>query len=431
MPVRRNRTTFRAGSTQRGGAPVVAALDVGTAKTVCLIARLDTTIDQSRPQPEIIGIGHQVSRGMRAGAVVDLDLAEASIRAAVEAAESMANVRLQRVLTSVTCGGPHSRSLHVELDLNGNAVSEQDMRRVVTHARRSFDTADEEVLHALPVGFALDGCRGIKDPRDMYGDRLGVDINIVSAQAGPLRNLSVTIERSHLDLAASVLAPYASGLSVLVEDERSLGVTLVDMGAGTTSIAVFAEGELQFTHVLPFGGQHVTNDVARGLSTSVEQAERLKTLFGSTLIGARDEKEMVEITPMGDAGRGNVPVPKALLNKIIRARLEETFEHIGECLARSGYEPASGRQVVLTGGASQLTGAREIASQVLGRQVRLGAPPPLAGGGEAVTSPAFAASAGLLAYACRYADDPHLAELTRAASGERPSWLSKWFGEYF
>ncbi|MEM8785426.1 MAG: cell division protein FtsA, partial [Pseudomonadota bacterium] len=403
----------RSGSSRAG---TLAALDVGTDKVTCLIARLGEP-GGPRAKPEIIGVGHQVSEGIKAGTIVDMERAGEAIRAAVEAAERQANIRVQRVIANVLCGDPDSRTIHVELDLHGNAVSEQDIRRIVSHGRQSFDLKDREVLHVLPVGYALDGCRGIKDPREMFGERLGVDLNFVSAGLGPIRNLMICVERCHIDLAAMVYGAYASGIACLTDDERNLGVTCIDMGAGTTSLAVFAEGELQFAGVVPIGGQLITHDLARGLSTPIEHAERLKTMHGSVLRGARDDQDMLSIVQVGEEHETDaLSVPKSVLTKIIRARVEETFEHVRERIDKAGFGQVAGNRVVLTGGASQLNGVRELAGDILGKQVRLGAPHGCVSGTDPVVSPAFSACVGLLGYAAKAVSHTGLGEFELMAA---------------
>lgn len=383
----------------RGG--IVAALDVGTSKITCFIARVDAATEgTSAPAVRVIGIGQKVSRGVRAGAVVDMDLAEEAIRAAVDQAERMAGMTVKEVLVTASAGTPRSHRLSVRVAIGGQEVSGDDLSRVLKHGQSHCVTDDQAVMHAIPVGYTIDGSPRIADPIGMFGDRLGVDMHVVSASPGPLRNLLVCVERCHLEPVGVVCAPYASGLSSLVEDEIDLGVVCVDLGGGTTSISAFVEGSLLHVDVLPVGGQHVTNDIARGLSTPLAHAERMKTLYGSALASPSDEREMIDVPQVGeDVSDAANHIPKSMLTGIIQPRVEETLELVRDRLMASGIGSMVGRRVVLTGGASQLTGLRDIAARVLDKQVRLGRPLRVAGLAEATGGPAFSACAGLLLYA--------------------------------
>ncbi len=374
---------------------LIAALDVGTTKVGCFIARV-----QDDGGPRIVGIGHQVARGMRSGAVVDLEELEHSIRAAVDHAEEMAGERVRSVLVNVAGGQPQSASVKVEVAMNGHPVNEADIRRMLDHGRAHHESADRELIHAIPVDYTIDGNEGIKDPRGMFGERLGVAIHVISAAIGPVRNLATVVHRCHLDIEARVINPYASGLACLVDDEKELGVTCIDMGGGTTSIAVFLGGQLVHTDVIPVGGHHVTNDIARGLSTTLSYAERMKTLYGSAIPSPADDREMLKVPLVGEDEDGaSNQVPRSMLIQIIQPRLEETFELVRSHLERGGFDKLAGRRVVLTGGASQMQGVRDLAGLVLDKQVRLGRPVGFQGLPEATGGPAFSTCAGLIRYA--------------------------------
>lgn len=378
----------------------IAALDIGSSKICCFIARVGAD-----GRPQVVGIGQQASRGVRGGAVVDMEAAEMAIRNAVDAAERMAGETIQEVVVNLSGGMPESNGLAIEVSIAGHAVEETDLRRAleanrITEALNGHAGPGREIVHSIPTGFAIDGTRGIHDPRGMYGERLGVNMHVVTAASGPLRNLGYCIERCHLDVVAVVVSPYAAGLASLVDDETELGVTLIDMGGGTTTIAVFGEGEVLHTDVVPVGGQHVTNDIARGLSTSRANAERMKTLYGHAVAAATDERETIEVPQVGEEDQGATQqVPRSLLTGIIQPRLEETFELVRSRLEASGAEKIAGRRVVLTGGASQLPGIRDLASLVLDKQVRIGRPVRVGGLAEATNGPAYATCAGLLTYA--------------------------------
>jgi cell division protein FtsA len=389
---------------------VVAALDIGTTKVCCFIARVEPE------KPRVIGIGHQISRGLRNGTIVDLEAAGASIVNAVHAAEEMAKETIEQVVTNLSGGFSASRIIKAEISIAGREVGEAELQRVLDQGYLLREPGDRQIIHSVPVGFSIDDSRGIRDPRGMYGERLGVNMNVVTAGAGGVRNHTAAIGRSHLDVEALVVSPYAAGLSCLVEDEIGLGVTVIDMGGGTTTIGVFFDGNLIFADSVPVGGCHVTNDIARGLSTPVAHAERLKTLFGTAVSASTDEREMIAVPQIGEEEEGHVNhVPRSLLVGIIAPRIEETFELVRNRLEASGFDKIAGRRVVLTGGACQLHGAREFAGLILDKQVRLGRPQRVAGLAEATGGPAFSAAAGLLHFAMsQRAETPHAA---RAPAG--------------
>ena len=417
------------GNQNKSRSGLFAALDVGTTKMCCFIAK--ASVDKGL---EIVGIGHQVSKGLRAGTIVNMDDAEASIRATVEAAEQMAGENIREVYVNLSGGNPASKLIAYEIELAGHQIGDNDLRRVLDVSSVLKDQpSDYELVHAIPVGYSIDGNRGVRDPRGMYGQRLGVNMHIVGASSGALRNLSTCISRCHLGIADKVVAPYASALSTLVEDEIQLGVTLIDMGGGTTSIAVFFDGELVHTDVLPVGGGHVTKDVARGLSTPLEHAERMKTLYGSALPSPSDDREVISVPQIGEDRTGEMTqVPRSMLVGIIRPRLEETFEMVRSRLEAAGFDKVAGRRVVLTGGASQLPGARELAGMILDKQVRQGLVRPAEGLAESMSGPAFATCAGLLNFAVNnQAEGASRAYRPTEGPSSRFGRLGQWFRENF
>ena len=407
---------------------VIAALDIGTTKVCCFVAHTDEA-----GQLQISGVGHHRASGMRNGQVVNMDAAEASVRAAVDAAEQMANERIDKVFVNMTCGNPRSSQVEVELAVSGHQIKETDVRLVMEHAGGHFDADDRELIHCIPTGYSIDGANGIIDPRGMYGDRLGVNIHLVTAALGQSRNLSTVIERCHLEVEDRVVSAYASGLACLVEDEKELGVTVIDMGGGTTSVSVFQEGHIAFVESIPIGGNHVTGDVAKGLSTPVLKAERLKTVYGSVIQTPSDTRELLKVPLVGEEDENSAnEVPKSMLVQIIQPRLEETFELVRGLLDASGYSKIAGRRVVITGGASQLEGVRDLAELVLDKQVRLGRPKMIKGLPDSVSGPAFSTAAGLLRYAVNeHVMQPDLAAIDTVARGNGFGRFGQWLKENF
>jgi cell division protein FtsA len=404
LPLQRQRVGSRGRPQERSG--LVAALDVGSTKVCCVIGEVKPNKrnlgNGEGAHLQVIGIGHQASRGVYSGAVVNLDEAERAIRLAVDAAERMAGQNISEVHVNVSGGRPCCTMHSAMMRIPGPSVTATDIKTVLAAAMRGIDSGKRVVLHATPVKFDLDDAKGVRYPEGMFGERLSAEVSAVTVSAGPARNLALAVERCHLGLAGLAVAPHAAGRAVLSEDELTLGVAVVDMGGATTSIAAFLDGHLIHSEVVPLGGHHITKDLATGLSTSIAHAERLKTLYGSALSSVWDEREMIAIPLLGERGADPMQkVPRSMLTGIIRPRLEEILELVKERLDGCPSAERAARQVVLTGGASQLTGLREVASQILGRNVRLGSPRPLPGMPEAASGPAFAVVAGLLDYAMK------------------------------
>ena len=367
---------------------------------------------------------------MRAGAIVNMEAAQSAILAAVSAAEELAGERLRAVVANISAGRPVSRMFGVEVQIDGHEVGDADLRRVYGHGLTRGEGEDRALIHCIPIAYNIDGNRGIHDPRGLYGQRLGVDIHLVSAEAGALKNLTTCVSRCHLDIEDIVVSPYAAGLACLVEDEIDLGTTVIDMGGGTTSVAVFYDGHVVLTDVVALGGEHVTKDIARGLSTPLVHAERMKLLYGSVLPSPSDEHELIDVPLVGEEDR-NQPnhVPRSLLVGIIRPRLEEILEHVRDRLAASGMSRLAGRRMVLTGGASQLAGTRELATLMLDKQVRLGRPMRINGLAEAASGPAFSTAAGLLRFALERHGQPDFAARGGAEPNGTLGRLGQWLRE--
>jgi cell division protein FtsA len=401
---------------------VVAAVDIGTSKICCFIARVEAE------GPRIVGIGHQVSRGVRGGKVVNLEAAGDSIGNAVHAAEQMAGETIERVVVNQSGGFLPSRIVQAEIGIAGHEIGEADTREVLERGYQMRESDDSQVIHSIPVGFSIDGSRGIRDPRGMVGERLGVNMHLVTASAASVRNHSAAIGRAHLSVDALVVSPYAAGLACLVEDEMDLGVTVIDMGGGTTTVGVFFDGNMVFADTVPVGGHHVTSDIARGLSTPLAHAERLKALFGSAIAATRDERETIAVPQIGEEEDGHVNhVPKSLLVSIVAPRIEETFELVRNSLEVSGFDKLAGRRVVLTGGACQLHGVRELAALILDKQVRIGRPLHIGGLAESTHGPAFSTTAGLLLFAV--SEKAETPRPRRAAAGGMLGRVGTWLRE--
>jgi cell division protein FtsA len=369
-------------------------LDIGSTKVACLIGRTD-----SDGALRALGSGLTRSRGVRGGGITDLDEAERAVRAAVAMAEEMADYRLRSVAVNLSCGQPESRLFNVQWPVSGRQVTDADVRRVITEGRARAVTEGRETIHSLPVAFSVDETVGVADPRGHHCDVLSARLHVVDAMSMALRNLGAAVSRCDLEISEVVSTPFAAGLSCLVDDERELGATIIDMGGGTTSLAVFFEGQLLHTAQVPVGGQHVTRDIAGVLSTPIDNAERLKTLYGNVHACQEDEREILAVQLIGEEDHQFAKIPRSMVIGIIRPRLEETLEMVRDRLDGAGLGRAAGGRVVLTGGACQLVGVRDLASKILDRPVRLGRPAGIRGLAESASGPAFATATGLLAWA--------------------------------
>lgn len=370
---------------------LVAALDVGSSKVVCLIGRAEPG------SLRVVGAALRESQGIKSGTVVNVHEAEDSIREAVAAAENHADTRIQTILISVNCGAPKSVTSRAAMQLGGELVGDQNIQDLLGEARANCRVDEYELIQSAPVSYVVDEARGVRDPRGMFCQRIGVTMHGVAVKPLPLQNLRLAVERCHLAIGASIIAPYASGLSCLTADEMQLGATVIDMGGGTTSLAVFMEGQLVHAEVVPMGGSHVTADLARMLAAPLSAAERLKTLYGAALGEIETSTDVVAVPQMGEDGDDYAfRVPRSMLTRIIQPRLEEILLEVQNRLRASGFDVAAGRRAVLTGGASQLAGTRELAQRLLNKQVRLGRPQTYPGLPAAGAGPDYATALGLL-----------------------------------
>ncbi|MBL8582024.1 MAG: cell division protein FtsA [Rhizobiaceae bacterium] len=426
-------------SQRRSG--IVTVLDIGSSKVCCVIAKLKPrkpgqSLLARTHNVQVIGIGHQKSQGVKSGVVIDLDRAEQAVRLAVDAAERMAGLTVDSLLVNVTAGRLRSEIFGATIKLGGHETDGADIKRVLAAGARQALKAERQVVHSLPVSFSLDAERGIRDPRGMVGETLGVDMHVLTGDAAPLRNLELCVNRAHLSVERMVATPYASGLAALVDDELEMGAACIDMGGGTTTISIFAEGKFIYADAIPVGGNHVTMDLARGLSAALDNAERLKVMHGSCLPDLADERDVISVQPIGnDASEPAMQVPRGAMTRIIRARVEETLELLRDRLGKSGYGAAIGKRVVLTGGASQLAGLPEAARRILGRNVRIGRPLGIAGLPEAAKGPAFSATVGLMIYpqvaAFEGAVHPGSLSPRMTGTGGRLHRVGQWFRDSF
>jgi cell division protein FtsA len=419
---------------------IVAALDIGTSKIVCLVARLtprppQDVLRRRSHAIEVIGFSHTEARGIKAGGVAGLVEAESAIRHAVDLAERMARCQIEALVVSLSAGRPSSELLSASVEVPGE-VREGDIVRVLAAGSRLSVREGRAVLHSIPIGFGVDEERGIRDPRGMLARRFTVDMHVVTAEAAAARNLMLAVERCHLTVEAMAMSPYVAALSALADDEADLGAAVIDMGAGTTTLAVFCNGRFVHGDGFALGGRHVTMDLARGLSTALHDAERIKTLYGNVHGGAMDDREMIPVPAV--AGEDREPaqfVSRATITRIIKPRMEEILEMVRDRLAASPFASEPRGRVIATGGAAELTGFTDLAARILGRPVRIGRPLGISGLPEGAKGAAFAVAAGLLVYPqsahLEHFDSRHVSRLRAGKEGGYFKRVGRWLRESF
>lgn len=379
---------------------LITALDIGSSKVSAMIAQKG-----DGGELIVLGTGQRESRGVKRGYIADAVATEAAVREAVEQAERIAGINIENVWVSFSAGGLVSDVASIEFELGGHRVEQSDIDALLQAGRDSIDPAGRMVLHAQPALYTLDGLTGVKRPLGLHADRLGVHIHVVAADGSPVRNLGLCVANAHLEVKAIIAAPVATGMACLSDEERELGVALVEMGAGITNVSLFAGGMLVGLMSIPFGAQDITDDIASTFGTSRGQAERMKCFYGSANASPRDNHDMIDVAPISteDDVREGSRITRAQLIGVIRQRLDHLIGEVQKALVELKFEGPVGRQVVLTGGGAELKGIADYAQQALGRSVRIGRPRGLTALPEAHSGPAFATLAGLAFYA---ASDP-------------------------
>ena len=374
---------------------LITALDVGSSKVAALIAQ------PSEDGLMVLGTGQRESRGVRRGFIADMAATESAVREAVEQAEKIARTTIDEAWLSFSAGGLFSDVASVELALEGERITQGHVDELLEAGRRSIDPDGRTVLHAQPALYTIDGLKGVKNPLGLFAERLGVDIHVVVAEPSPIRNLDHCVRSAHLAVKQIVASPVATAMSCLSEEERELGVALVELGAEVTNISLIAGGLLVGLASLPLGAADITDDIASAFGTRRSQAERMKCFHGSAQTSPRDNHDMIEVAPLSGENDAAEPtrITRAQLITVVRQRLEQIFGAIDEALKALGFVGPIARQVVLTGGGAELKGIADYAQSVLGRSVRIGRPRGLIGLPEAHSGPAFATLAGLVQFA--------------------------------
>ncbi|HEU4990417.1 MAG: cell division protein FtsA [Gemmatimonadota bacterium] len=372
---------------------LVAGLDIGSAKTTAIIAEVVGDLPR-HPSIKVLGVGQTRTTGMRRGVVSDIEETTRSIRKALQDAERMAGVQVQEVYAGIA--GEHVQAMTSKgiVAVSGDEITRADVERANEVARAQAIPQDRELLHAIPQEYTVDKNTGIRDPVGMSGMRLEVEMYLVTIGSSPAINLRKSVERAGYKVRDLVLEPLASALAVLTEDEKELGVALVEMGAGTTDVAVFHEGKIRHLGTVPFGGNNVTNDIVHGLGVTQADAERLKERYGCAYEPLVDPQDVIQLP--STVAQGERQIPRELLAHIIHQRMDEIFDLVQRDIAEAGYANRLSGGIVLTGGAAAMQGAGELAADVFGTGVRVASPAENLGGlSDSVEAPRFATVVGL------------------------------------
>ena len=390
---------------------MVVGLDIGTSKVVALVGEIT-----DRGTIEVVGIGSHPSRGMRKGVVVNIESTVQSIQRAVEEAELMAGCQVTSVYVGIA--GNHIRSLnsHGIVAIREREVAHADMERVIDAAQAVAIPADQKILHILPQEYVIDSQEGVKEPLGMSGVRLEAKVHLVTCAVNAVQNIEKSIRRCDLEVEDVILEQLASSYSVLTDDEKELGVCLVDIGGGTTDIAIFTEGAIRHTAVIPIAGDQVTNDIAHALRTPYQHAEDIKIRYACALTQLAGPDETIKVPSVGD--RLPRDMSRQALAEVVEPRYDEMFSLIQAELRRSGFEELVAAGIVLTGGTAKMEGVVELAEEVFHMPVRLGLPQNVEGLSDVVRNPVYATSVGLLQYAQQHVQDSRPSAVVRGRWGQ-------------
>jgi cell division protein FtsA len=403
---------------------LVVGLDIGTSKVVALVGELGAD-----GALEVIGIGSQPSHGLKRGVVVNIESTTQSIQRAVEEAELMADCQIRSVYAGIA--GSHVRSLnsHGVVGINNREVTHADVEHVLDAAKAVAIPADQRILHVLPQEFIIDGQGGIRDPIGMAGVRLEARVHIVTGADSAAQNIIKCVQRCGLEVEDIVLEQLASNFAVLTDDEKELGVCIVDIGGGTSDIAVFSAGAIRHTAVIPIAGDQVTNDIAVSMRTPTQHAEDIKVRYACALSQLANPDESIEVPSVGD--RPPRRLARQTLAEIVEPRYEELFNLIRQELQRSGFEEVIAAGIVLTGGSARMEGAIDLAEEIFHMPVRLGAPQQVRGLSDVVRNPIYSTGVGLLHYARENAPQPTKGPLLGASVNSVLARMKSWFqGNY-
>jgi cell division protein FtsA len=402
---------------------IVVGLDIGTSKICAVVGEM------TDHGVEIIGLGSHISQGLRKGVVINIETTVSSIRKAVEEAELMAGCEINTVFTGIAGSHIKGFSSHGVVAVKSKEVCQRDLDRVIDAAKAVAIPTDKEVLHVLPQDYIIDDQDGIKEPLAMSGVRLEAKVHIVTAAVTAVQNIVKCCNRASLNVADVALEPLVSAEAVLTEEERELGVALIDMGGGTTDIAIFHDGTVKHTAVLGIGGNHLTGDIAAGLRTPLGDAERIKLRFGRAKASMVSADERIDVP--GVSGKMERSVSRQIVCEIIEPRLEEVFQLIQREITKSGYDDSLALGAVVTGGSMLLPGAVEMAEEIFAMPVRLGLPTHVHGLVDVISSPIYATGVGLVLYGIKHQERSYIGlrddNILAKVRNRMTDWLSDFF----
>lgn len=409
---------------KKSDAKLIVGLDIGTSKVLAIVGEITPS-----GEVEIIGVGHHPSRGMKKGVVVNIESTVQSIQRAVEEAELMAGCEIHSVFAGIAGSHIQSFNSHGIVAIKEKEVGTSDVERVIEAARALAIPADQKILHILPQEFIIDKQEGVREPIGMSGVRLEAKVHIVTGAVSAAQNIVKCVRRCGLEVDDIILEQLASSISVLTEDEKELGVCLVDIGGGTTDISVYTEGAIRHTAVIPIAGDQVTNDIAVALRTPTQHAEDIKKKFGCALTQLVQDNETIEVPSVGD--RAPRKLARATLAEVIEPRIEELYGLVLAELRRSGFEDVIGSGIVLTGGSSKMEGMIDLAEEVFHMPVRLGIPQYVGGLSGVVHNPIYATGVGLVLYGAKSVSGARYSSAPRRRVGgkvqEMIDKMKSWF----
>ena len=409
--------------------PIIAALDIGSSKICCLIAKIDKNETLS-----IIGAGFQESKGLVSGVITDMIALENSIRNCVASAEKMASVRIKKIIVGFSTENINIENLNIEIDLKGAVVGQGDLDRAYNFLSEKHNMGNRSILHVIPFQYSIDGNKGVKSPIGMFGDKLGVEISIISSDSNTLKNLENVVKHCDLEIDEIVYTPYATGISLLSQEEKELGVALIDMGSTLTSVSIFYNGSILYTKSIPLGGNMVTNDISRIFSLSFANAERIKIINGQLIEELENSLSTIEVDILGEENE-SIEITRRDLISVIKPRIYEIVNTINEIIIESKYNNVIANRVVITGGTSQMEGLLDFTSKVFGKKARLAKSKQINALPENMKSPSFSAISSLVIYSITKTNDISLNLLKKNKNSNNIfAYLQKaknWFIENF
>ena len=386
---------------------IISSLDIGSSKVCCLIGKLD-----SKKNISIIGAGFQESKGLVSGIITDMSALENSIRNCVASAEKMAAVRIKKINIGFSSINIDIENLNIEIDLKGSIVSQGDLDRAYNFLSEKYIAGSRTILHVIPGQYSIDGNKGVKSPLGMFGDKLGVEISIISTDQNILKNFKNVVKQCDLEIDNIVYTPYAIGLSLLSDEEKELGVALLDIGSTLTSLSIFYNGAILHTKIIPLGGNMITNDISRIFSLSISDSERIKIINGQLIEELENSLSVIEVDSLGGE-YDSIEITRKDLIAVIKPRVNEIINSIKDQIIKSGYNHLIANRVVITGGAAQMEGLIDITSKTLEKKARLGKANIIKGVPDNMRSSSFSAINSLLTYSMITNNDINSKSITK------------------